>query len=128
MLLVAIIGAVLGAWTALTSLGRCCRHKSICFNCTLPRLSLFLVPLHHVPVFVLVTFCDFTLFGGVSAAGALDICTSMVALVNALRTTKCGECGAAAVVTRCYDDHEVDTGAVLSCGESYASSNYEKMV
>ena len=113
--LVAIVGSVLGAWAALTSLGRCCHHKSICLYCTLPQLSLFLVPFHHIPVFVLVSLYDYTFFGRLSAAGAFAIFTSMVTLVNALATNK----WRVRVRAGCYDDNTVG---------SEATSYYEEMV
>ena len=118
MLMVAITGTVLGAWAALTSLGRYFHHKSSCLYYTLPQLSLFLIPLHHVPVFVLTTLHDHTFFGRLSAAGAFNICTSMAVLVNAFATTKYAKCGGCRRVG-CYDDNTVELDA---------TSNYEEMV
>ena len=68
---------------------------SLCCGWTVPRLALSLVLLHHVPQFILTTYTDLTFLGGYSAAGVLNICSSMSALINTLATTKCGEgyCG-----------------------------------
>ena len=56
-----------------------------------------LILVHHVEIFVLVTYTDVPCMGGYTRWGIVNICTSMIALINALRSTRCGEgyCGEA---------------------------------
>ena len=62
--------------------------------CTVPRLSMYQTLLHHIPICILVSLIDLNYMGGYTIAGVVNIGTSMIAMANALRTTKCGEsCG-----------------------------------
>ena len=88
---VAILGSLISLWSLATSLRRKRRVQSLCFSCTVPRLFMSLVLMHHVPMFVLTTFIDLTLLRSLSAVGLLNICSSMFALINTLAATKCGE-------------------------------------
>lgn len=134
MFLVAFVGTVLGAWAALTSLCRVHGVKSVCCGCTLPRLSHLLILIHHVPVFVLVTFCDNTFAEGPTMEGTFDICTSMVALVNALATTNTGCCFEVAGDDDDVDDDKVEMSTSMVHGEgnvndkeTEATSDYKAM-
>mmetsp|Transcript_14417 Transcript_14417/g.31338 ORF Transcript_14417/g.31338 Transcript_14417/m.31338 type:complete len:177 (+) Transcript_14417:197-727(+) len=95
VLTVCTLGSILSLWAIVTSLGRMYRYKSLCCKCTVPRLAMSLILLHHVPQFILTAFIDLTFHGDMSWEGYLNIGSSMVALINTLSITKCGEgyCG-----------------------------------
>ena len=94
---ISIIGTILSTWLIGASLERKCRSKMSLCGSTVPRLSMTLILVHHVPIFVLVTYTDVPCMGGYTRWGIVNICTSMIALINALRSTRCGEgyCGEA---------------------------------
>ena len=57
-----------------------------CFTrCTSSKLSMSLILWHHLPVFVLVSMLDLTYFG-FTFCGLFTVITSMLALINAIRT------------------------------------------
>ena len=94
-----------------------------------PRLSMTLILLHHLPVFFLTSFVDIAFRGNISWAGWFNIGTSMIALANTLAITKCGEtfCGEGycGIGRKGADDEEVVSGtlAATECGET----NYKAM-
>jgi len=75
----------------MASAERTCRAQMSCCGCNVPRLSTYLIALHHLPVCLLTTMIDLTFLGGYTLAGIFNIATSGFAMANALRTTKCGE-------------------------------------
>ena len=92
LLVISLIGVYLSIWLIMASLERTCRAQMSCCGCNVPRLSTYLIALHHVPVCLLTTMIDMTFLGGyITLAGIFNITTSGVAMANALRTTKCGE-------------------------------------
>ena len=91
LLIISLIGVYLSIWLIMASAERSCRAQMSCCGCNVPRLSTYLIAIHHVPVCLLTTMIDLTFLGGYTLAGILNIGTSGVAMVNALRTTKCGE-------------------------------------
>ena len=92
VLAVAALGTVLSLLLAGTSCARLRGRAKVLCCCTVPRLSLALVLLHHAPMFCLTTFADVTFAEDkYTVAGLINICVSMLALVNALGTTRCGE-------------------------------------
>jgi hypothetical protein len=78
-----------------------------------------LILLHHVPQFILTMSIDLTFSGGVTWAGWLNICSSMVVLVNTLGITKCGE-GRINTNRKEDEDLEVGTLTATACDESVA--------
>ncbi len=89
-----------------------------------------MILLHHVPQFVLTTYTDLTFTGTITAAGVLNICSSMSALINTLATTKCGEgyCGEGfrGKLSDAEDDFEM--GTITSFDDTtYITSDYEAM-
>ena len=54
-------------------------------GCTSSKLSMSLILWHHLPVFVLVSMLDLTYFG-FTFCGLFTVITSMLALINAIRT------------------------------------------
>ena len=78
-----------------------------------------LILLHHVPQFILTMSIDLTFSGDVTWAGWLNICSSMVALVNTLGITKCGE-GRINTNRKEDEDLEVGTLTATACDESVA--------
>ena len=94
LLTVSIIGLVLSFWLIAASFERKCRGRMSWCCCTVPRLSMYQTLLHHIPICILVSLIDLNYMGGYTIAGVVNIGTSMIAMANALRTTKCGEsCG-----------------------------------
>lgn len=113
VLAVSILGTALSillAWASFVRLQG--QSKVLCL--TVPRLSLALVLLHHAPMFCLTTFADATFAEeNYTVAGLFNICMSMVALVNALGTTRCGE----RFCATCEDGGCSGCGG---CGESWS--------
>ena len=91
LLIVSLIGVYLSIWLIMASAERSCRAEMSCCGCNVPRLSTYLIAIHHVLICLLTTMIDLTFLGGYSLAGILNIGTSGVAMANGLRTTKCGE-------------------------------------
>jgi len=91
LLIVSLIGVYLSTWLIMASAERSCRAQMSCCGCNVPRLSTYLIALHHLPVCLLTTMIDLTFLGGYTLAGVFNIATSGIAMANALRTTKCGE-------------------------------------
>ncbi|KAL7548263.1 hypothetical protein ACHAWF_011552 [Thalassiosira exigua] len=86
-----IIGSLLSIWSIATSVGRLNQYKSLCCRCTMPRLAITLILLHHLPIFMLTSLIDLGYKKDVSLEGWFNILSSMVALANGLGATKCGE-------------------------------------
>ena len=78
-----------------------------------------LILLHHVPQFILTMSIYLTFSGGVTWAGWLNICSSVVALVNTLGITKCGE---GRINTNRKEDEDLEVGTLTAtvCDESVA--------
>lgn len=115
-----VLGSILSLWAIATSLGRLCRYKSLCCKCTVPRLSMSLIPLSHVPHFILTSCIDLTFTGEVSWAGWLNIVTSMLALINTLSVTKCG------VYCAGKDSGDVEI-STLAAAENGQTTSYKQM-
>ena len=91
LLVTSLIGVYLSTWLIMASAERTCRAQMSCCGCNVPRLSTYLIVLHHLPVCLLTTMIDLTFLGGYTLAGVFNITTSGIAMANGLRTTKCGE-------------------------------------
>lgn len=92
-----------------------------------------LILMHHVPMFVLTTYTDLTFLGMFSAAGVLNICSSMSALINTLAATKCGEGyrgeGAFGQKAELEDDDDTcEMGTVMSGFDETVMSDYDETV
>ena len=123
---VSLVGFILSSWVIIASCGRKYgTHEHHC--CNVPRLSMYLILLHHIPVCFLVSVIDVGSLGG-TIVGLLNICSTLLALSNSVYTTKCGElCGEGAVIDEYYekesnastvssvaDDNSVATDYVLA--------------
>lgn len=99
---VSLVGFILSSWVIIASCGRKYgTHEHLC--CNVPRLSMYLILLHHIPVCFLVSVIDVGSLGG-TIAGLLNICSTLLALSNSVYTTKCGElCGEGAVSDEYYE-------------------------
>ena len=91
LLIISLIGVYLSIWLIMASAERSCRAQMSCCGCNVPRLSTYLIALHHLPVCFLTTMIDLTFLGGYTLVGIFNITTSGIAMANGLRTTKCGE-------------------------------------
>ena len=116
-----VIGSILSLWVITTSLGRTRRLKSLCCKCTVPRLATSLILMHHVPQFILTTYIDLTLSGDITWAGWLNICSSMVALMNTFAIE-----GLIGSNEKAAEDLEIGTLAATGCDEP-VGSDYEAM-
>jgi len=89
---VSLVGFILSSWVIIASCGRKYgTHEHL--GCNVPRLSMYLILLHHIPVCFLVSVIDVGSLGG-TIVGLLNICSTLLALSNSVYTTKCGElCG-----------------------------------
>ncbi|KAL7495688.1 hypothetical protein ACHAWT_006870 [Skeletonema menzelii] len=81
LLFFCFLSTVLGLWTIQTTTLAACGKKSMCCNCTVPRLSLLGIVLEDIPQFVLTCYIDYNLIGSLSPAGVLNICSSLSSLV-----------------------------------------------
>ena len=79
-----VLSTVLSLWTMQTAILTLCGRKSMCCNCTVPRLSLLGVVLEDFPQFVLTFYIDSKLVGSVTPVAVLNICTSLSSLVSRL--------------------------------------------
>ena len=75
------LSTVLSLWTIQTATFAACGKKSMCCNCTVPRLSLLGIILEDIPQFVLTCYIDYNLIGSLSPAGVMNICSSLSSLV-----------------------------------------------
>jgi len=93
---VSILGTLMSAAVIFTSMQRIYpwislmndpfrRLNSYVTGCTSSKLSMSLILWHHLPVFILVSILDLTYFG-FTFPGIFTIITSMLALINAIRT------------------------------------------
>lgn len=82
VLVTCVLSTVFTAWTIFTMLGRNCGKRSMCCNCTLPKLALVTILLEDVPQLLLTAYIDYGFSGELSQAGMLNICSSLNALVN----------------------------------------------
>lgn len=76
-----ILSTFLSLWTIQTTTLATCGKKSMCCNCTVPRLSLLGIVLEDVPQFVLTCYIDYNLVGSLTPAAVMNICSSLSALV-----------------------------------------------
>lgn len=99
---VSLVGFILSSWVIIASCGRKYgTHEHHC--CNVPRLSMYLILLHHIPVCFLVSVIDVGSLGG-TIVGLLNICSTLLALSNSVYTTKCGElCGEGAISYEYYE-------------------------
>jgi len=99
---VSLVGFILSSWVIIASCGRKYgTHEHHC--CNVPRLSMYLILLHHIPVCFLVSVIDVGSLGG-TIVGLLNICSTLLALSNSVYTTKCGElCGEGGVSDEYYE-------------------------
>mmetsp|Transcript_2770 Transcript_2770/g.4303 ORF Transcript_2770/g.4303 Transcript_2770/m.4303 type:complete len:202 (-) Transcript_2770:58-663(-) len=81
LLFFCILSTFLTLWTIQTTALAACGRKSMCCNCTVPRLSLLGIVLEDLPQFVLTCYIDYNLVGSLSPAAVLNICSSLSALV-----------------------------------------------
>ena len=81
LLFFCILSTFLSLWTIQTTTLAACGKKSMCCNCTVPRLSLLGVVLEDLPQFVLTCYIDYNLVGSLTPAAVMNICTSLSALV-----------------------------------------------
>ena len=141
LLTVSIIGTILSFWLIAASLERKCRGSMSCCSCTVPRLSMYQIILHHIPICILVSLIDLNYMGGYTIAGVVNVSTSMLALANSLRTTKCGEsCGdptdgneLSAVNNMVADDDDDEyfekaSTSTASASDDSIKTDYEAMV
>jgi len=127
LLIISLIGVYLSIWLIMASAERTCRAQMSCCGCNVPRLSTYLIALHHVPVCLLTTMIDLTFLGGYTLAGVFNIATSGFAMANALRTTKCGEghcsdrafCGGGRYHRRRNNELSKDMNGVVNNEEYY---------
>ena len=125
VLFISILGSILSTWVIATSLGRIRRYKSLCCKCTVPKLAVTLIAVHHVPQFILTTYIDLTFSGYMTWMGCFNIFSSLVAMVNALVITEHGErlctdeilCGGL-----CINDLEIGKE-----GDEEVGGDYEEM-
>jgi len=93
---VSILGTLMSAGVIFTSMqsiypwislmnDRFRRLNGYVTGCTSSKLSMSLILWHHLPVFVLVSMLDLTYFG-FTFCGLFTVITSMIALINAIRT------------------------------------------
>lgn len=121
-----VFGSILSLWVIATSFGRTYRYKSLCCKCTVPRLAMSLILLHHVPQFILTSYIDLSFNGEMTWAGWVNIGTSMLALINTLGITKCGE-------GYCWSsgggkvDQDMEMGNTLTGTEGESTSDYKNM-
>lgn len=76
-----ILSTFLSLWTIQTTTLATCGKKSMCCNCTVPRLSLLGIVLEDLPQFVLTCYIDYNLVGSLTPAAVMNICSSLSALV-----------------------------------------------
>lgn len=76
-----VLSTFLSLWTIQTTTLATCGKKSMCCNCTVPRLSLLGIMLEDVPQFVLTCYIDYNLVGSLTPAAVMNICSSLSAFV-----------------------------------------------
>ena len=92
VLAVSIYGTILSCWVVLLGLVNIRHHQlggqDVSYasfdrsQWTVPRLAMWAMVFHHVPVFILTTRIDMSYFGDMTIAGWLNFGTSMLALLN----------------------------------------------
>ena len=103
VLAVSIYGTILSCWAILLGLVNI-RHNQLggedvpyaSFDrtqCTVPRIAMWMMVFHHVPVFILTTRIDMRYFEDMTIAGWFNFGTSMLALLNSSFFTLSGCCG-----------------------------------
>lgn len=117
---VAIFGSILSIWLIATTIARARRYRSLCCKCTVPRLSMYLVLFHHIPVCLLTAYLELEFRGEMSIVGCVNIVTTLVAFMNAFVTTKWFE--------RCFGGYccrKVDA-KIGQCGDGYEAEMITK--
>lgn len=79
----AILSSTLVGWFAVTSLWKK-SGREMCCNCTAERILLAAIILEDIPQILFTFYMELNFLGGLSAVGALNICSSVNAIVNRL--------------------------------------------
>ncbi|KAL7439235.1 hypothetical protein ACHAXM_007847 [Skeletonema potamos] len=76
-----VMSTFLSSWTFQTTVFTFCGRKSMCCNCTVPRLALLGILIEDLPQFLLAAYIDINVVGTLTPAAVLTICSSLSALV-----------------------------------------------